>query len=107
MSSTVNGSHVRSAKKLVDELVTDGALRSSEWCSAFAHVPRHLFVPLIYRRDQRGDLRAIDGHDPAQRDRWLTEVYSDDSLVTQLAQVRPGYARAPSPCQPARRPDLA
>jgi protein-L-isoaspartate O-methyltransferase len=92
------------ARELVDELITDGALRTSEWCSAFEQVPRHLFVPLIYRRD----LRAVDGQDPAQRETWLTEVYSDDSLITQLAQVRLGYALRPLtvPASSSTRPSL-
>jgi hypothetical protein len=50
------------------ELTAEGALRTPAWRAAFEQVPRHLFVPLIYRRDQRGDLHAIDGHDPAQRE---------------------------------------
>lgn len=93
---------------LVAELTAKAVLRTSEWQAAFAAVPRHPFVPLIYRRDQRGDFRAIDGHDPAQRETWLTEVYSDDSLITQLAQVRPGYALRPFtvPASSSTRPSL-
>ncbi|MGH3976429.1 MAG: methyltransferase domain-containing protein, partial [Pseudonocardiaceae bacterium] len=61
-----------------------------------------------FRRDQRGDLRAVDGHDPAQRETWLGQVYSDDSLITQLAQVRPGYALRPYtvPASSSTRPSL-
>lgn len=96
------------ARELVAELTADGALRTPAWCSAFEQVPRHLFVPLIYRRDRRGDLRAVDGRDPAQRETWLTEVYCDDSLITQLAQVRPGYALRPFtvPASSSTRPSL-
>lgn len=96
------------AHELVAELTTEGALRTPVWRAAFAAVPRHLFVPLIYRRDQRGDLRAVDGHDPAQRETWLAQVYSDDSLITQLAQVRPGYALRPFtvPASSSTRPSL-
>ncbi len=95
-------------RELVTELTAEAALRTPGWQAAFAAVPRHPFVPLIYRRDQRGDLRAIDGHDPAQRETWLTEVYSDDSLITQLAQVRPGYALRPFtvPASSSTRPSL-
>ncbi|MGH3752981.1 MAG: methyltransferase domain-containing protein [Pseudonocardiaceae bacterium] len=96
------------ACELVAELTAEAALRTPGWQAAFAAVPRRLFVPLIYRRDQRGDLRAVDGHDPAQRETWLTEVYSDDSLITQLAQVRPGYALRPCtvPASSSTRPSL-
>lgn len=96
------------AQELVTELTTEGALHTRAWRAAFAAVPRHVFVPLIYRRDQRGDLRAVDGREPAQREAWLAEVYSDDSLVTQLAQVRPGYALRPFtvPASSSTRPSL-
>ncbi|MGH3872976.1 MAG: methyltransferase domain-containing protein [Pseudonocardiaceae bacterium] len=96
------------ARELAAELIAEGALRTPGWRSAFEQVPRHLFVPLIYRRDQRGDLRAVDGRDPAQRETWLTEVYCDDSLITQLAQVRPGYALRPFtvPASSSTRPSL-
>jgi methyltransferase of ATP-grasp peptide maturase system len=95
-------------RELVAELTAETALRTPGWQAAFAAVPRHPFVPLIYRRDQFGDLRAVDGHDPAQRETWLTEVYSDDSLITQLAQVRPGYALRPFtvPASSSTRPSL-
>jgi methyltransferase of ATP-grasp peptide maturase system len=96
------------AHELVAELTAEGALRTPAWQAAFAAVPRHLFVPLIYRPDQRGDLRAVDGHNPAQRETWLAQVYSDDSLITQLAQVRPGYALRPFtvPASSSTRPSL-
>ncbi|MGH3720982.1 MAG: methyltransferase domain-containing protein [Pseudonocardiaceae bacterium] len=96
------------ARELVVELTVEGALRTPGWRTAFEQVPRHLFVPLIYRRDQRGDLYAIDGHDPAQREAWLAQVYSDDSLITQLTQVRPGYALRPFtvPASSSTRPSL-
>lgn len=96
------------AHELAAELTAQGALRTPGWRAAFEHVPRHLFVPLIYRRDQRGDLHAINGHDPAQQEAWLAQVYSDDSLVTQLAQVRPGYALRPFtvPASSSTRPSL-
>ncbi len=96
------------ARGLADELLAEGALRTPAWHAAFAEVPRHLFVPLIYRRDRRGELRGVDGLDPARRQAWLAEVYSDDSLVTQLAQIRPGHALRPFtvPASSSTRPSL-
>lgn len=96
------------AHELVTQLIAEGAVRTPPWRAAFAEVPRHLFVPLIYRRDERGDLRAVDGNDLAQREAWLSEVYSDDSLVIQLAQIRPGYALRPFtvPASSSTRPSL-
>ncbi len=95
-------------QELVAELTAKGALRTPAWQAAFTAVPRHLFVPLIYRRDQRGDLRAVDSNDPTQREPWLDQVYSDESLITQLAQIRPGYALRPFtvPASSSTRPSL-
>ncbi|MGH4008003.1 MAG: hypothetical protein ACRDTH_07565 [Pseudonocardiaceae bacterium] len=95
-------------QELVAELAAKGALRAPEWRAAFTAIPRHLFVPLIYRRDQRGDLRAVNSTDLTRRETWLDQAYSDDSLITQLAQVRPGYALRPFPvpASSSTRPSL-
>ncbi|MGH3814509.1 MAG: methyltransferase domain-containing protein [Pseudonocardiaceae bacterium] len=95
-------------QELVAELAAEGALRTPAWRAAFTAIPRHLFVPLIYRRDQRGDLRAVNSTDLTRRETWLAQAYSDDSLITQLAQVRPGYALRPFtvPASSSTRPSL-
>nr|WP_203683830.1 rRNA adenine N-6-methyltransferase family protein [Actinoplanes siamensis] len=77
------GAHLR--RQLVDKLILAGALRSPEWIRAFAEVPRHPFVTRFWWRPEPGRYREfVDGSDPAQRERRLTVVYSDDSLATQL-----------------------
>lgn len=53
------------------------------WRAAFESVPRHLFVSSFYA--DNGDV--VTGDDPATREQWLTAVYQDDSLVTQMAVV--------------------
>lgn len=67
------------AALLVAELTRAGVL-PTRWCSAFEQVPRHVFVPEFYTADDE----RVSGADPAQRERWLTAVYSDTSLTTQI-----------------------
>jgi protein-L-isoaspartate O-methyltransferase len=63
--------------RLADQLVADGAVVSPAWHSAFAEVPRHVFVPVFYRQT-RDNQPAVDANTP---DEWLTGVYSDQLLV--------------------------
>jgi protein-L-isoaspartate O-methyltransferase len=65
------------------------------WVEAFAAVPRHVFIPRFFRRDDTGELVAIEGSDPARRAQWLQEVYSDTALTTQLGQIDPGATLRP------------
>src|SRR5215813_11742080 len=71
------------AQQLADQLADVGYLNDPQWRRAFADTPRHVFVPHYYADD--GTL--VDGYDPAAKDGWLDAVYSDDSLITQQAQV--------------------
>lgn len=68
---------------LADELEARGHLNDPHWRSALEAVPRHVFVPRFY--DEQRNL--VDSADPDQRDRWLSAVYSDIPLVTQLMRV--------------------
>lgn len=67
------------AVALADELEAGGHIADPRWRAAFEAVPRHVFVPRFYDNDRK----LVDGTDPGQRDRWLSAVYSDISLVTQ------------------------
>jgi protein-L-isoaspartate O-methyltransferase len=61
-----------------------GELCSAELRAAFAAVPRHVFVPRAYRRDDRGRWTAFDTVE------HLETVYSREELVTELnGQGRP------------------
>lgn len=55
---------------------------SSRLAEVFLNVPRHPFVPVFYRRDGERftPWRVTDG-DP---EGWLDQVYSDDSLITEV-----------------------
>ncbi len=67
---------------MVDQLAETGELTDPAWLEAFAHVPRHLFVPTVLTVDE-SDVTAVSGEDPAQREAWLNLVYTDSPLVTQ------------------------
>ncbi|MGH3450207.1 MAG: methyltransferase domain-containing protein, partial [Haloechinothrix sp.] len=67
---------------LVTALAGERHLRSKEWIDAFAATPRHLFTPEVIVTSPDG-YRQLSGDDPANREEWLSLVYSDESLVTQ------------------------
>jgi methyltransferase of ATP-grasp peptide maturase system len=67
-------------KRLVQELVTGGSLRSPSWVEAFRHVARHEFLPCFFRSTDAGGWEAIDDHHPER----LDLVYADATWVTQL-----------------------
>ncbi|MFY9808728.1 MAG: methyltransferase domain-containing protein [Pseudonocardiaceae bacterium] len=71
-----------SALRLADALETRGHVTDSRWRSAFESVPRHVFVPRFYDNQE-----LVGSTDPAQHDHWLSAVYSDVALVTQVARV--------------------
>lgn len=83
------------AAALAATVAANGELTDLGWAEAFAAVPRHVFIPRLFRRDATGDLIAIDGNDPTQRAQWLDMVYSDTALTTQLGQIDPGSTLRP------------
>ena len=89
----------RLARALAEELAGQGAL-TPEWSAAFEQTPRHLFVPRFYTLDNQ----LIDGDDPDNRAAWLTAVYSDESLITQV-RTAPGTDLA-WPTSSSTRPSL-
>jgi protein-L-isoaspartate O-methyltransferase len=60
--------------------LTQAAVLAPDWRPAFEQVPRHMFVPEFFTADDQ----RVSADDPAQHDRWLTAVYSDESLTTQF-----------------------
>lgn len=75
---------------LVDNLVDAGDLHDKAWIGAFTDTPRHLFTPHVTITTSDG-YRELCGDDPANRDEWLSLVYSDESLVTQSRPHVAGY----------------
>ncbi|MEU7159182.1 methyltransferase domain-containing protein [Streptomyces chrestomyceticus] len=78
--------------RLARQIERSGVVLPVALAEAFLNVPRHPFVPVFYRRE--GDLfvpwRMRDG-DP---DTWLTAVYDDDSLITEVDGVHAEQAPA-------------
>ncbi|WP_257573933.1 methyltransferase domain-containing protein [Streptomyces sp. JJ66] len=71
-----------------------GVVLSSHLAEAFLNTPRHPFVPVFYRREgEHFSPRGNTGTDTAG---WLAQVYSDDSLITEVAGVHAEDAGARS-----------
>lgn len=66
-------------RRMADQLTAEGALRSPAWHTAFATVPRELFVPTFTVRTPDGTHTTYREGDPG----YLEAVYGDDSLLTQ------------------------
>jgi methyltransferase of ATP-grasp peptide maturase system len=71
--------YARHRARMVRNLVKDGLLTDLRWRAAFADVPRHEFLPRFFRPVASG-WAPVDSTDPE----WLTQVYSNRVLVTQL-----------------------
>ncbi|MGH8910762.1 MAG: methyltransferase domain-containing protein, partial [Egibacteraceae bacterium] len=82
-------------RRLVDELVHQGAVRSPQWRAAFERVPRHLFVPRYYQRTASGRV-LLAAAEPAQRQAWLDGVYRDAALPIAYADDDPTAATSSS-----------
>jgi methyltransferase of ATP-grasp peptide maturase system len=74
------------ARKLAERLAENGVLDDPAWRAAFESVPRHVFVPRFYRQRPDGEWSETTVED----DGWLDAVYSDEPLVTALAEIASG-----------------
>jgi methyltransferase of ATP-grasp peptide maturase system len=74
------------ARKLAQQLADNGLLDDPGWRAAFESVPRHVFVPRFYRQQSDGEWSETTVVD----DGWLDAVYSDEPLVTALAETASG-----------------
>ncbi|MFF5563896.1 methyltransferase domain-containing protein [Streptomyces sp. NPDC012623] len=70
---------------LVRSMERGSVVLSARLAEAFLNVPREPFVPVFYRRD--GDRFTPWGRTDADADAWLAQVYSDDSLITEVDRV--------------------
>ncbi|MGH3695271.1 MAG: methyltransferase domain-containing protein [Pseudonocardiaceae bacterium] len=74
---------------LADELRASGHLRGDVWHEVFTHTWRHIFVPRFYVQDDPQDWRApwrvVEGANPDDRTEWLDGIYSNETLITELA----------------------
>lgn len=85
-TSDADSGQVRRLKyALADDLSSKGYIHTPAWRKAFERVPRHVFVPRFFLdREHTGRYEPVDGSNPGQHDEWLTSVYSDETLITQL-----------------------
>jgi methyltransferase of ATP-grasp peptide maturase system len=75
----VDGTAVRLRSRLVRALVRSGTLTDPRWRDAFLKVPRHAFLPRYFQQAGRRWLAVERGDND-----WLTQIYADRVLVTQL-----------------------
>jgi methyltransferase of ATP-grasp peptide maturase system len=92
------------ARRLADELAAAGKLTSGAWREALCAVPRHEFVPDVFRQDRQ------EHHDPTWRrwdtstdqgrQQWLDQVYSNTALITALTRTAAGTVSRSSSSMP-------
>nr|WP_042182384.1 hypothetical protein [Kibdelosporangium sp. MJ126-NF4]CEL14955.1 Protein-L-isoaspartate O-methyltransferase [Kibdelosporangium sp. MJ126-NF4]CTQ93452.1 Protein-L-isoaspartate O-methyltransferase (EC 2.1.1.77) [Kibdelosporangium sp. MJ126-NF4] len=94
VKADVDSTAARLRGRLVRALVRNGTLTDHAWRDAFLAVPRHAFLPRYFRQ-RLGRWEAVDTVD----DDWLTQIYADRVLVTQLDgdSTRWAAARAGGP----------
>lgn len=88
MSSGASDGWKALAATLTDRLTSQGAITEQVWRDVVAAVPRHVFVPTFY-----GDGEPPEVFDAGDA-RWLPQVYSDETLVTQRKEYpgQPGFS---------------
>jgi methyltransferase of ATP-grasp peptide maturase system len=74
------------ARQLAERIAENGVLDDPAWRAAFEAVPRHVFVPHFYRQQPGGEWVETT----AGSDEWLDAVYSDEPLITTLAETAMG-----------------
>jgi methyltransferase of ATP-grasp peptide maturase system len=78
------------AAELAGKLREPGVLVSPQWREAIRSVPRHVLVPHFYVQNEDATWRKVDGTDDP--DAWLDAIYSDETLITALADLPPDSA---------------
>lgn len=98
-------------REMVGWLRARGALSSAEWLRVFETVPRHVFVPRLFIRTERGLLRPVDGESPGRRAEWLAAAYAVTTQTTQVdgrpfQDFAPGVEVGGEPTSSATQPDV-
>lgn len=70
------------ARRLADDLVAAGKIKSPEWRRIVAEVPRHTFTPDVFQRAPDGIWHRLDTSTEHGRSEWLDRVYSNTALLT-------------------------
>ncbi|TYB46444.1 ATP-grasp peptide maturase system methyltransferase [Actinomadura chibensis] len=89
----------RLRRRLADSLAAGGLLNDPAWDRAVQAVPRHRFVPGFYA-ENGCNADGLTVWEPVtastDRERWLREVYRDQTLITQFDADEPRWDR-PAP----------
>lgn len=88
------------ARQLADQLDAAGKLRSAPWWEAICAVPRHEFVPEVFRRDPDDLWHRLDTTTEQGRQQWLDQVYSNTALLTAVAKTPESSALRSSSSMP-------
>ncbi|MEV5414125.1 ATP-grasp peptide maturase system methyltransferase [Thermopolyspora sp. NPDC052614] len=82
--------------RLAEKLTVEG--RDPEWCKVVGSVPRHKFLPgfFVPAGEQNGMTVWEPVTEALDRERWLTSAYADETLITQIDEIEPGWD-APTP----------
>lgn len=76
---------------MLDELTKRGDV-DSEWCDAFATVPRHAFLPdTVWWQDETADgpVDLVPFHRLEHRETWMEMAYSNQAVITQIDDGEP------------------
>lgn len=76
-------------QQMVMTLQNKGAIRSTRLAQAFARIPREEFVPFFYDRPAGQRTWKMYTPDTMEWSEWLTTIYQDRSLITQITQDIP------------------
>ncbi|WP_207936445.1 hypothetical protein [Actinomadura sp. KC216] len=87
----------RLRQSLADVLAEDGLLSDPAWRHVVETVPRHRFVPGFYTDSGTRSEDGLTVWEPVTAstdpDRWLREVYRDQTLITQFDGDEPNWNR--------------
>src|ERR1700676_3823501 len=89
-------------QRMVDRLITEGALWSPPLIAAFRQTPRHRFLHHVFINQHRQEgWREINTREPAAAE--IDLLYSDRALITRLGQSAAGV---PVPISSSSQPSL-
>ncbi|WP_432747589.1 methyltransferase domain-containing protein [Streptomyces sp. JH002] len=91
-TATTHDASEAARHRLVEELISSGALHSAEWIAAFKETPREVFASRFFR-DVQGERTFYARGD----DDFLDAVYTDDSLVTRWDATGTGTSSSTMP----------
>jgi len=71
--------------ELAESFTAAGTLRTPVWRQVFTRTWRHPYVPAYYPELRSAEL--VSAAEQGRRERWLSAVYSDQTLITRVIRV--------------------